>query len=89
MVKAGYNPVAAIIIGNKIFDEPLWDWGFTYSHPKGSKRLVKMYEYIYKKYPSYLNSKMAQNLAYIDFINEQNKKLSSFEQKQEKKANKL
>ena len=35
MVKAGYNPVAAITMGNKIFGEPVWDWGFTYLHQKG------------------------------------------------------
>ena len=56
MVKAGYNPVAAITLGNKIFGEPVWDWGFTYLHPKGSKRLMDMYKYIYVKYPQYLNS---------------------------------
>ena len=49
MVKAGYNPIYAITVGNKIFDEPLWDWGIVYSHPKGSKRLLEMYKYIYKK----------------------------------------
>lgn len=56
MVKAGYDPISAIIIGNKVFDEPMWDWGFFAAHPKGSKRLVSMYKYIYKKYPQYLNS---------------------------------
>ncbi len=85
MVKSGFNPIAAIIIGNKIFDEPLWDWGFTYSHPKGSKRLVKIYEYIYKKYPSYLNSDMAKNYAYLDALKHSEKEINSFHQKQAKK----
>ena len=86
MVKSGYNPIAGIIIGDKIFEEPLWDWGFTYSHPKGSKRLVKMYEYIYKKYPAYLNSDMAKSDAFVDFLNQNDKELSSFKQKQAKKG---
>ena len=86
MVKAGYNPIAGIIIGNKIFYEPLWDWGFSYTHPKGSKRLIKMYEYIYKKYPSYLNSNMAKSNVYIDFTKQFDKELSSFRQKQAKKG---
>jgi len=88
MVKSGYNPVAAIIVGDKIFDEPLWDWGFTYTHPKGSKRLMAMYEYIYKKYPAYLNSSMAKNVIFTDFIKQNQKEVSYFQQKQAKKRSK-
>lgn len=85
MVKSGYNPVAGIIIGEKLFDEPLWDWGFTYTHPKGTKRLIKMYEYIYIKYPSFLNSQMTKNVIFVDFLNQNQKEISSFHQKQAKK----
>ena len=88
MVKSGYNPIAGIIVGDKIFDEPLWDWGFTYTHPKGSKRLMAMYEYIYKKYPTYLNSNMAKNLVFVDFMKQNAKEVSSFQQKQAKKKKK-
>ena len=88
MVKSGYNPVAGIIVGDKIFDEPLWDWGFAYTHPKGSKRLMEMYEYIYKKYPSYLNSQMAKSLVFVDFLRQNKKEISSFQQKQAKKNKK-
>lgn len=56
MVKAGYDPISAIIFGNKTFEEPLYDWGWFATHPKGSKRLLAMYKYIYKKYPQYLTS---------------------------------
>lgn len=80
MVKAGYNPVASILVGNKIFDEPLWDWGFTYTHPKGSKRLIAMYEYIYKKYPQYLNSDLAKTDSFQDFLNQNEKEISAFKQ---------
>lgn len=89
LVKSGYNPVAGIIIGDKTFAEPLWDWGFTYSHPKGSKRLMAMYEYIYKKYPSYLNSQMAKSPVFIDFMKQNQREVSAFQQKQAKKKNKL
>ena len=89
MVKAGYNPVAGIIAGDKIFGEPIWDWGFTSTHPKGTKRLINMYEHIYKKYPSYLNSSMAKNAAFVDFLNQNQKEIASFQQKQAKKQNKL
>jgi len=65
MVKAGYDPISAIIIGNKFFNEPHWDWGQT--HPKGSKRLIKMYKYIYKKYPQYLTSDKTNNPYYKNF----------------------
>ena len=89
MAKSGYNPVAGIIFGDKLFDEPLWDWGFTYTHPKGSKRLIKMYEYIYKKYPTYLNSQMAKNVIFVDFTNQYEKEINSFKEKQMKKMKKL
>ena len=48
MVKSGYDPIAAITIMNKIAGEPVWDWGFMSTHPKGSKRLIAMYKYIYQ-----------------------------------------
>lgn len=67
MVAAGYDPISAIIMGNKLFSEPLWDWGFLSTHPKGSKRLLAMYKYIYKKYPQYLNSEKTNNVYYKNF----------------------
>lgn len=89
MVKAGYNPISAILIGDKTFEEPLWDWGLFATHPKGSKRLIAMYEYIYKKYPQYLNSQMAKNAIFVDFIKQNQKEISSFQQKQAKKVKKV
>ena len=70
MVKSGYNPIAGIIVGDKIFDEPLWDWGFTYTHPKGSKRLIAMYQHIYKKYPEYFGISYEDYIKYIRQNNE-------------------
>lgn len=82
MVKAGYNPVAGIIVGTKIFAEPMWDWGFTSAHPKGSKRVIEMYKYIYKKYPQYLDSSMTKNVNYINFETAMTKQIKGFEQKE-------
>lgn len=85
MVKAGYDPIAAITMGNKIFGEPVWDWGFTYTHPKGSKRLMDMYKYIYVKYPQYLNSPYTQTASYKNFTYSMNKEIKEFQQKQKRR----
>jgi len=85
MVKSGYNPIAAIITTNKINPEPLWDWGFTSTHPKGSKRMLEMYKYIYVKYPKYLQSDMTQNVVYQNFLNSQSFDIKKFEQKQKRR----
>lgn len=53
MVNAGYDPIAMIIAMNKLTGEPCW-FEKSSAHPKGSKRLAYVYEYIYKKYPAYL-----------------------------------
>lgn len=51
MVRAGYNPLAAISMMNKIMDRR---WSGVYTHPSGSKRMIMAYQYIAKKYPKYL-----------------------------------
>ena len=89
MVKSGYNPISAILIGDKIFEEPLWDWGFFSTHPRGSKRLMTIYEYIYKKYPQYLNTQITKSNAFIDFMKQNQKEISSYQQKQAKKSKKV
>lgn len=86
MVKAGYNPIAAITMGNKIFTEPMWDWDISSTHPKGSKRLMNMYKYIFIKYPNYLNSSMTQLPAYKNFEYALADDIKEFQQKQKKKA---
>lgn len=82
MVAAGYNPIAAITLATKIYDEPLWDWGFTSTHPKGSKRVMAMYKYIYKKYPKYLTSDMTKNINYQNFTYAMEKELKGFHAKE-------
>lgn len=80
MVAAGYDPIAAITMGNKIFPEPIFDWGFTYTHPKGSKRLLNIYKYILVKYPQYLNSPMTQSTYYKSFENALEKEIKTINQ---------
>jgi predicted Zn-dependent protease len=79
MVKAGYNPIAAICIMNKISGESVWDTWIFSSHPKGSVRLLKMYKYIHKKYPWALKSAMTNNVHYQNFIYSSQRDLNEFE----------
>lgn len=83
MAKAGYNPIAAVSAANKILDESFWDNFFFWSHPKGSKRVLAMYKYIYVKYPWALNTDMVHNVNYQNFIHYSQKEINQF--KQEKK----
>ncbi len=67
MVNAGYNPVAIIVVLNKIGDEQRFE--VFSSHPITSKRLLAVYEHIYKKYPQYLvNNSFKDDLAYQNFL---------------------
>lgn len=86
MVNAGYNPVAMITVLNKICGESIWDWGILWSHPKTSSRLLKCYEYIYKKYPKYLSSDMTKNVFYVNWMNTAQKDVSKFQQKEKERA---
>lgn len=88
MVKSGYDPIAAITIMNKIAGEPVWDWGFMSTHPKGSKRLIAMYKYIYVKYPQYLNSPLTKTNSYKNFEYAMNKEIKEFQLKQRKRQQK-
>ena len=65
MVNAGYNPLALIIILNKINAEP----GFATSRSNGTKKLAVIYQYIYNKYPAYLvYNDYKENLYYQNFL---------------------
>lgn len=67
MVNAGYNPVAMIVMMNKIF--PQYRYEFLSSHPIVSRRMMYVYEYIYTKYPEYLkNNKYYNNIYYQNFL---------------------
>lgn len=87
MVKAGYNPLAAICMANKVHDENFWDNFFFWSHPKGSKRILAMYKYIYVKYPWAFDTDMVHNVNYENFVNYSQQEINEF--KQEKKIRNL
>lgn len=87
MVKAGYNPLASISAANKILDESYWDNFFFWVHPKGSKRTLAMYKYIYVKYPWAFDTDMVHNVNYENFVNYSQKEINEF--KQQKKIRNL
>lgn len=67
MVKAGYNPVAIIVLYSKLMSQTRYDYYL--SHPLTSRRMAMVYEYIYRKYPVYLaNNKYADNIYYQNFL---------------------
>lgn len=67
VVKAGYNPVAMIVALNLIAPQERFDWAST--HPLTSRRMAKLYEYIYTKYPQYLvQNPYKDNIVYQNFL---------------------
>lgn len=67
MVNAGYNPVAMIIMMNKVMSQGRYE--FLSTHPLTSRRMAYVYEYIYTKYPQYLkNNKYQDNIYYQNFL---------------------
>ncbi len=85
MVKAGYNPVAAITMANKWQPESSFDFGIFTSHPKTSKRIFAMYKYIYKKYPWALDSDMVKNVNYQNFLNSSARDIDEFKLQERQK----
>lgn len=86
MVKAGFNPVAAITLQNKFFPEPPVDFGILTSHPKSSSRIFELYKYIYIKYPWALESDMSQNIHYVNFTYSAEKDINLFKQIEKERA---
>ena len=67
VVNAGYNPVAILIVENKIMSQPRYEWYST--HPLSSKRMAKVYETIFQKYPYFLvNNEYINNPIYQNFL---------------------
>ena len=80
MVKAGYNPVAAIVAFNKIMPQERYDW--CSSHPLTTRRMAEIYEYIYAKYPQYLvQNPYKDNLIYQNFLITSKENRAKLEQK--------
>jgi predicted Zn-dependent protease len=86
MVKAGYNPIAAITCANKWMGESYWDGSLLSSHPKTSKRLMDMYKYIYVKYPWALETDMVHNVNYENFTYSSQKEINLFLQYQKERS---
>ena len=80
MVNAGYNPVALIVVMNKTFPQGRYDWLST--HPLTSRRMMRVYEYIYKKYPEYLaNNIYKNNIYYQNFLLTSKENRAKFQKK--------
>lgn len=80
MVNAGYNPVAYIVVMSKTFPQERYDWYS--SHPLSTRRMMEVYEYIYKKYPEYLvNNKYKNDLYYQNFLLTSKENRAKFQKK--------
>jgi len=67
MVNAGYNPLALIVIMNKIGQQYRYD--VFSNHTLISRRMMRIYEYIYTKYPSILaDNDYKDNVYYQNFL---------------------
>lgn len=85
MVHAGYNPIALIVVMSKIFPQNRFDWYST--HPLASRRMMEVYEYIYKKYPEYLaNNAYKNNIYYQNFLLTSKENRAKFQKKIETKS---
>ena len=80
MVKAGYNPVAFIVIMNKFSGQLRYEIFKT--HPLTSRRLALIYEYIFTKYPEFLaDNKYKDNVYYQNFLLTSTQNRLKFQQK--------
>jgi hypothetical protein len=67
MVNAGYNPLAYIVILNKIMQQYRFD--IFSNHTLVSRRMMMIYEYIYTKYQSILiDNEYKDNVYYQNFL---------------------
>ncbi len=67
MVKAGYNPIGMITLLHKVYPQRRTD--FLSASNLTSKRVMYVYEYIYKTYPEFLaNNEYRENKYYQNFL---------------------
>lgn len=82
LANSGYNPLALIVILNKVTGEPC----FASSRSNGSKRIAHIYEYIYSKYPAYLvYNDYKSNIYYQNFLLTSKKERAQIRQKYQEK----
>lgn len=87
MVNAGYNPVAMIVVMSKCFPQNRFDWHRT--HPLSTRRMMEVYEYIYKKYPEFLaNNAYKNDIYYQNFLLTSQGNRDKFKNKIETKSKK-
>lgn len=80
LVNAGYNPISLIIVMNKTYPQGRYDW--CSSLPLTSRRMMQIYEYIYKKYPEYLaNNEYKENIYYQNFLLTSKENRAKFQKK--------
>lgn len=85
MVNAGYNPLALIVILNKIGKQYRYD--VFSNHSLISRRMMKIYEHIYLKYPSVLaDNEYKDNIYYQNFLLISRKNRLKFQDKIETKS---
>jgi len=90
MVNAGYNPLALIVMISKEVPQRRYEYYDSYSLT--TKRMAKIYEYIYTKYPAFLaNNEYSDNIYYQNFLltsrANRAKLQKSIESKSKKKVN--
>lgn len=87
MVCAGYNPLALIVVLSKDIPQRRYDCIDSYS--LSSRRMAKIYEYVYNKYPSFLaNNHYSDNIYYQNFLLTSRENRAKLQTKIEIKSNK-
>lgn len=87
LVNAGYNPVAMIVVLSK--NGPQGHYELFSTHPLTTKRMMEIYEYIYKKYPEYLvNNAYKENIYYQNFLLTSQSNRAKFQEKVKTNSNK-
>ena len=87
MVNAGYHPVAMIVAMSKNFPQGRYE--IFSSHPLATRRMMEVYEYIYKKYPEYLvDNKYRKNIYYQNFLLTSKENREKFQEKVKTNSNK-
>ena len=80
MVNAGYNPLALVTVYSKTLAQTRYEWCHYY--PLATKRMVNIYEHIYKNYPQYLkNNAYANNIYNQNFLHNTTKEMKKLEKK--------
>lgn len=87
MVCAGYNPLALIVMISKSIPQRRYE--FTDSYSLASRRMARIYEYIYNKYPSFLaTNHYSDNIYYQNFLLTSRENRAKLQQKIETKSTK-